>query len=80
MRPQAKPQSVVVWETGAERNGSVVSLPAHKVGETGRTQEATVTRWTVGPEERPATVTVVSSGFGEEKAAAPQAVLMRLAA
>ncbi|MBR8660790.1 hypothetical protein [Brevibacillus sp. NL20B1] len=80
MRPQAKPQSVVVWETGAERNGSVVSLPAHKVGEIGRTQEATVTRWTVGPEERPATVTVVSSGFGEEKAAAPQAVLMRLAA
>jgi hypothetical protein len=69
-----------VWETGAERNGSVVSLPAHKVGEAGRTQEATVTRWTVGPEERPATVTVVSSGFGEEKAAAPQAVHMRLAA
>lgn len=80
MRPQEKPQSVVVWETGAGRNGSVVSLPAYNAGEAGRTREATVTRWTVGPEERPATVTVVSSGFGGEKAAAPQAVHMRLAA
>jgi hypothetical protein len=77
---QAAKQPIVVWETKPRQSGNVISLPV-KDSRGGQTeQESTVTEWTVGTEEQKAKVTMVSSGFGEVKPAAPQTVSMRLAA
>ncbi|USG66268.1 hypothetical protein NDK47_02725 [Brevibacillus ruminantium] len=67
-------QAVVIWENDAVRHNT------RRVE-----QEATVSSWTVGPTERPATVRIVSSGFETKQQrspqAAPSAMLgMRLAA
>ncbi|MEJ8548286.1 hypothetical protein [Brevibacillus borstelensis] len=78
MTPMVKKQAVVIWERdGRQQDRTVIPFPQRERSHGNVKQEATVTSWTVGPQERPATVTVVSSGFdaAERKQAAPQAML-----
>jgi hypothetical protein len=75
---QAKKHSIVVWENRTRRSGNVIPLADRGAGS--REGEATVTEWQVGTEQHSAKVTMVSSGFGEGKAASTQMVSMRFAA
>ncbi|QRG68085.1 hypothetical protein [Brevibacillus choshinensis] len=79
---QSKSRPVVVWESRPERQaGNVISLPS-RAGHPGVIQEESVKTWTVGPEENPAVITEVSSGFHRRSApaATPQATRMSMAA
>ncbi|CAM5780138.1 MULTISPECIES: hypothetical protein [Brevibacillus] len=83
MMPVMKKQAVVIWESDVrQQDRSVIPFPTRERSRGTVEQEATVTSWTVGPKENPATVTIVSSGFeaAERKQAAPQAMLGRRAA
>lgn len=74
----SKSRPVIVWESRPQQQtGNVISFPGGL-----SEQEAMVKTWTVGPAERPAVVTEVSSGFGEKRAnvASPQATRMSMAA
>ncbi|MED4586409.1 hypothetical protein P9578_27010 [Brevibacillus choshinensis] len=79
----AKSRPVVVWESRPERQaGNVIPLPSRTGNQGVVEQEASVKAWTVGPAERPAVITEVSSGFHRKSvpATTPQATRMSLAA
>ncbi|HZG82264.1 MAG TPA: hypothetical protein VEZ13_15975 [Brevibacillus sp.] len=75
-------QPVIVWEGKSEQTGQVIPFPASREWRGQASQEATVSRWEIGPAHNPAIVTQVSSGFtrATRSAASPQALFMRMAA
>lgn len=78
-----KARPIVVWESRPQQQtGNVVSLPARSGRGGVAEQEASVKTWTVGPAERSAVVTEVSSGFASKRTtvASPQAIRMSSAA
>lgn len=78
----SKSQPVIVWEGKNEQTGQVIPFPAGRERHGQAAQEATVSRWEIGPAQNPVIVTQVSSGFNRatRSAVSPQALLMRMAA